>query len=94
MNRQDRMEIFRAINNVSKRQNEMEQKLDAVMQILNAQTNERITVGNEGIDDIVDMVVAHNEAIDGLAEMITESEVQYYGRVLCLQCRAWLQKMD
>ena len=76
MNRQDRMEIFRAINNVSKRQNEMEQKLDAVIQMLNAQTNERITVGNKGIDDIVDMVVAHNEAIDGLAEMITESEVQ------------------
>ena len=76
MNRQDRMEIFKAINNVSKRQNEMEQKLDAVMQILNAQTNERITVGNKGIDDIVDMVVAHNEAIDGLAEMIAESEVQ------------------
>ena len=76
MNRHDRMEIFRAINNVSKRQNEMEQKLDEVMQMLNAQTNERITVGNKGIDDIVDMVVAHNEAIDGLAEMITESEVQ------------------
>ena len=76
MNRQDRMEIFKAINNVSKRQNEMSRKLDEVMQILNAQTNERITVGNKGIDDIVDMVVAHNEAIDGLAEMITESEVQ------------------
>ena len=76
MNRQDRMEIFRAINNVSKRQNEMSRKLDEVMQMLNAQTNERITVDNKGIDDIVDMVVAHNEAIDGLAEMITESEVQ------------------
>ena len=76
MNRQDRMEIFKAINNVSKRQNEMSRKLDEVMQMLNAQTNERITVGNKGIDDIVDMVVAHNEAIDGLAEMIAESEVQ------------------
>ena len=76
MNRHDRMEIFRAINNVSKRQNEMSRKLDEIVQILNAQTNERITVGNKGIDDIVDMVVAHNEAIDGLAEMITESEVQ------------------
>ena len=76
MNRHDRMEIFRAINNVSKRQNEMSRKLDEVMQILNAQTNERITVGNKGIDDIVDMVVAHNEAIDSLAEMLTESEVQ------------------
>ena len=76
MNRQDRMEIFRAINNVSKRQNEMSRKLDEDMQMINAQTNERITVGNKGIDDIVDMVVAHNEAIDGLAEMIAESEVQ------------------
>ena len=76
MNRHDRMEIFRAINNVSKRQNEMSRKLDEIVQMLNAQTNERITVGNKGIDDIVDMVVAHNEAIDGLAEMITESEVQ------------------
>ena len=76
MNRHDRMEIFKAINNVSKRQNEMSRKLDAVMQMLNAQTNERITVGNKGIDDIVDMVASHNEAIDSLAEMITESEVQ------------------
>ena len=76
MNRHDRMELFRAINNVSKRQNEMSRKLDEVMQMLNVQTNERITVGNKGIDDIVDMVAAHNEAIDSLAEMITESEVQ------------------
>ena len=70
------MEIFRAINNVSKRQNEMSRKLDEVMQMLNNLTNERITIGDTAIDDIADMVVAHNEAIDGLAEMITESEVQ------------------
>ena len=76
MNRQDRMEIFRAINNVSKRQNEMSRKLDEVMQMLNNLTNERITIGNTAIDDIADMVVAHNDAIDSLAEMITESEVQ------------------
>ena len=76
MNRQDRMEIFRAINNVSKRQNEMSRKLDEVMQMLNNLTNERITIGDTAIDDIADMVVAHNEAIDGLAEMLTESEVQ------------------
>ena len=76
MNRQDRMEIFRAINNVSKRQNEMSRKLDEVMQMLNNLTNERITIGDTAIDDIANMVVAHNEAIDSLAEMITESEVQ------------------
>ena len=76
MNRQDRMEIFRAINNVSKRQNEMSRKLDAVMQMLNAQANDRINADDTAIDDIADMVAAHNEAIDSLAEMITESEVQ------------------
>ena len=76
MNRHDRMEIFRAINNVSKRQNEMEQKLDEVMQMLNAQANDRINADDAAIDDIAVMVAAHNEAIDSLAEMITESEVQ------------------
>lgn len=76
MNRQDRMEIFKAINNVSKRQNEMSRKLDEVMQMLNAQANDRINADDTAIDDIADMVAAHNEAIDGLAEMIAESEVQ------------------
>ena len=76
MNRQDRMEIFKAINNVSKRQNEMEQKLDEVMQMLNAQANDRINADDTAIDDIADMVATHNDAIDSLAEMITESEVQ------------------
>ena len=76
MNKLDRMEIFRAINNVSKRQNEMEQKLDEVMQMLNAKANDRINADDTAIDDIADMVAAHNEAIDSLAEMITESEVQ------------------
>ena len=76
MNRQDRMEIFKAINNVSKRQNEMSRKLDEVMQMLNAQANDRINADDTAIDDIADMVATHNEAIDSLAEMITESEVQ------------------
>lgn len=76
MNRQDRMEIFRAINNVSKRQNEMSRKLDEIVQMLNAQANDRINADDTAINDIADMVAAHNEAIDSLAEMITESEVQ------------------
>lgn len=76
MNRQDRMEIFRAINNVSKRQNEMSRKLDEIVQMLNAQANDRINADDTAIDDIADMVTAHNEAIDSLAEMTTESEVQ------------------
>ena len=76
MNRQDRMEIFRAINNVSKRQNEMEQKLDAVMQMLNAQTNEKISLTSGGIEDIAGVVAMHDTAIEDLANAIAESEVK------------------
>ena len=76
MNRHDRMEIFRAINNVSKRQNEMEQKLDAVMQMLNAQVNEKISLTSCGIEDIAGVVAMHDTAIEDLANSIAESEVK------------------
>ena len=76
MNRHDRMEIFRAINNVSKRQNEMEQKLDAVMQMLNAQANEKISLTSGGIEDISGVVAMHDTAIEDLANAIAESEVK------------------
>ena len=76
MNRQDRMEIFKAINNVSKRQNEIEQKLDAVMQMLNAQANEKISLTSGGIEDIAGVVAMHDTAIEDLANSIAESEVK------------------
>ena len=76
MNRHDRMEIFRAINNVSKRQNEMEQKLDAVMQMLNAHANEKISLTSGGIEDIAGVVAMHDTAIEDLANAIAESEVK------------------
>ena len=76
MNRHDRMEIFRAINNVSKRQNEMEQKLDAVMQMLNAQANEKISLTSGGVEDIAGVVAMHDTAIEDLANAIAESEVK------------------
>ena len=76
MNRQDRMEIFRAINNVSKRQNEMARKLDAVMQMLNAQANEKISLTSGGIEDIAGVVAMHDTAIEYLANAIAESEVK------------------
>ena len=76
MNRQDRMEIFRAINNVSKRQNEIEQKLYAVMQMLNAQANEKISLTSGGIEDIAGVVAMHDAAIEDLANAIAESEVK------------------
>ena len=76
MNRQDRMEIFKAINNVSKRQNEIEQKLDAVIQMLNAQANEKISLTSGGIEDIAGVVAMHDTAIEDLANSIAESEVK------------------
>ena len=76
MNRRDRMEIFREINNVSKRQNEMEQKLDAVMQMLNAHANEKISLTSGSIEDIAGVVAMHDTAIEDLANAIAESEVK------------------
>ena len=76
LTKQERAEIFIAINNVSKKANEIERKLDMVIQALNTMADERLNADSSAIDNIADMVAAHNEAIDSLAEMITESEVQ------------------
>ena len=76
LTKQERAEIFMAINNVSKKANEIERKLDMVIQALNTMADERLNSDSAAIDDIADMVATHNEAIDSLAEMIAESEVQ------------------
>ena len=76
LTKQERAEIFMAINNVSKKANEIERKLDMVIQALNAMADERLNSDSSAIDDIADMIATHNEAIDSLAEMIVESEVQ------------------
>lgn len=76
LTKQERAEIFMAINNVSKKANEIERKLDMVIQTLNAMADERLNADSAAIDNIADMVATHNEAIDSLAEMIAESEVQ------------------
>lgn len=76
MNRNDREEIFKAINAVSKKVNELSQKQDEILQKLNALTNERIDASGTAIDEMANMIATHNEAIDNLAEIITESEEQ------------------
>ena len=76
LTKQERAEIFRAINNVSKRQNEMSRKLDEVMQMLNAQANEKISLTSGGIEDIAGVVAMHDTAIEDLANAIAESEVK------------------
>ena len=76
MNKEDRNEIFKAINAVSCKVNDVSQKLDEVMQKLNANTNEKITVNSGGIDGLADMVATHDGAIEELATMVAEMEVK------------------
>ena len=76
MNKEDRNEIFKAINAVSCKVNDVSQKLDEVMQKLNANANEKIAVNSGGIDGLADMVSAHDGAIEELATMVAEMEVK------------------
>lgn len=76
MNKKEREEIYKAINNVSKKVNDVSQKQDEIMQMLNKLTNERIDASGTAIDEMANMIATHNEAIDNLAEIITESEEQ------------------
>lgn len=57
MNKEDRDEIFKAINAVSCKVNDVSQKLDEVMQKLNRDSNERITVNNDAISSIIEDVL-------------------------------------
>ena len=74
MNKEDRNEIFKAINAVSCKVNDVSQKLDEVMHILNASANEKISVNSGGIDGLADMVSTHDGAIEDLATLISEME--------------------
>ena len=76
MNKEDRNEIFKAINAVSCKVNDVSQKLDEVMQILNASANEKISVNSGGIDGLADIISVHDVAIDDLATIVSELEVK------------------
>ena len=76
MNRKEREEVFKAINGVANRVNDVSKKLDEVMQKLNADANEKITVNSGGIDGLADMVATHDGAIEDLATIVAELEVK------------------
>ena len=76
MNRKEREEVFKAINGVANRVNDVSRKLDEDMQKLNANVNEKITVNSGGIDGLADMVSAHDGAIEDLATIVSELEVK------------------
>ena len=79
MNRKEREEVFKAINDVANRINDVSQKLDEVMQMLNASANEKISVNSGGIDGLADMVATHDGAIEDLATIVAELEEKQYG---------------
>ena len=76
MNNKEREEVFRAINAVANKVNDMSQKLDEVMQMLNKSANEKISVNSGGIDGLADMVATHDGAIEELATMVADMEVK------------------
>ena len=59
MNKSEREEVFKSINAVANRVNDVSQKLDEVMQMLNANASEKISVNSGGIDGLADMVATH-----------------------------------
>ena len=76
MNNKEREEVFKAINAVANKVNDVSQKLDEVMQMLNANANEKISVNSGGIDGLADMVATHDGAIEELASMVSDMEVK------------------
>lgn len=70
MQSKDIENIYKAINRVSNRVNEMSEKLDGVMQTFNTRADNKISVNAGAVDDIADMVVAHDSAIDDLATIV------------------------
>ena len=73
MNRNDREEIFKAINAVSHKVNDMSQKLDEVMQRLNADANEKIDIHSGTLSTITeDVLPTMQDNTSGLYDLIDQ----------------------
>lgn len=71
MDKKEIANIYKAINRVSNRLNEMSEKLDIVMQMLNAESNRKILINGDGIDDLAELVSTHDSALDELATLVS-----------------------
>ena len=56
MDKKEIANIYKAINRVSNRLNEMSEKLDLVMQMLNAESNRKILINGDGIYGLATLV--------------------------------------
>lgn len=71
MDKKEIANIYKAINRVSNRLNEMSEKLDIVMQMLNAESNSKILINSDGIDGLAELVSTHDSALDELATLVS-----------------------
>lgn len=70
MDKKEIINIYKAINRVSNRLNEMSEKLDSVMQMLNVESNRKILINGDGIDGLAELVSTHDSALDELATLV------------------------
>ena len=70
MDKKEIANIYKAINRVSNRLNEMSEKLDVVMQMLNVESNRKILINGDGIDGLAELVSTHDSALDELAALV------------------------
>ena len=70
MDKKEIVNIYKAINRVSNKINEMSEKLDVVMRMLNAESNRKILINGDGIDGLAELVSTHDSALDELATLV------------------------
>ena len=63
MDSKEREEIFKAINEVSNKVNDVSVRLDKYIHRLDEATNTRVTITADGLDSLADDVAQHQEAI-------------------------------
>ena len=61
---------IKAINNLSKRLNDVEYKLESFLLSKHKENKEAIEISDGGIVDLAEMLSVHDEAIAELAEMV------------------------
>ena len=71
MDKKEIVNIYKAINRVSYRLNEMSEKLDIVMRMLNVESNRKILINGDGIDGLAELVSTHDSALDELATLVS-----------------------
>ena len=70
MKEKDRREFYKELNRISNKVNETSEKLDTLMQMLNAESNRKILINGDGIDGLADLVSTHDSALDELATLV------------------------